>query len=250
MFGQGSPTESHAIRRPAGRSVRVTIVCAAIMLFGAAVRAQTDVPRETLNLRFEWGGGARTQQWTGTIVVDNGSFADARLLGIEADESASIWIEAGQIHIQQGGPRTYDGVDVQITAPADATITVAFQPLGAALPQTIKIPLASLVDDDHRAPLDEHDNQLLVRRTPGDRLRIDFARDALVFEPGEQFTSTVTAHRTGAPPGSELRLRAGLTAARGEGVVWSDNYRLRIPLDGRAAGSQPVDVPLPVLEGV
>ena len=253
MFGQGRPIflrEDRALRtQPPIWMVWLAIACAVLGLPTAVAVAQSEADRDSLNLRFEWGSGARTQ-WSGTIAINGSSFADLRPLGMEADVPGSIWIEAGKIHIQQRSARTYDGVDARVTASSGATISIVFQPLGGAPLEAVEISLASLVDEVHRSPLDQQDNQLVVWRVPGDRLHVDFERDTLIFEPGERFLFTVNAHKTGAPPASDLRVRAELVPARGGKSLWSNDYTLRVPDDGGQPAPLPLDVPLPEAEGV
>ena len=61
-------------------------------------------------------------------------------------------------------------------------------------PPPIAIPLGELSGEFRNLPLDARDNRLLVRRTPGDQLRVRMAGDSLVFSPGEKVRMEVQPH--------------------------------------------------------
>ena len=74
-------------------------------------------------VRVAWGGGSE-KLWEGSIAVSRGTISQPRPLGIEADEPGSMWLEDGRLMIRQRSPRGYDGVDIIVTAPADAKLIV------------------------------------------------------------------------------------------------------------------------------
>ena len=78
---------------------------------------------EAIMVRVAWGGGSE-KLWEGSIAVSRGTISQPRPLGIEADEPGSMWLEDGRLLIRQRSPRSYDGVDIIVTAPADARLIV------------------------------------------------------------------------------------------------------------------------------
>ena len=76
-----------------------------------------------MQVRIAWGGGPE-RLWEGTIAVSRGALAHPHLLGIEADEPGSMWLEDGRLVVRQRSPRSYDGVDVTVDAPLDAKLLV------------------------------------------------------------------------------------------------------------------------------
>ncbi len=147
-----------------------------------------------LRLRIVWGSG-QSRQWAGSIRIDSGRLSDFRLLGLEADEPGSMDCMEREIRIQQPSARAYDGLDFRVVAPRSARLVVELAPQGAdEPPRRVDRPLADFVDGFHKEPLDDQENRLLIRRSPGDQLRVTFARDSLVFAPGEQFTFDVQPH--------------------------------------------------------
>ena len=184
MTGQGRPSTSLTVRQPTGSSLLscwalvVALVGLADMatLF-AADKPVADMPAAvaTMRVRIAWGGGAE-RLWHGTIAVSQGTLGEPRPLGIEADEPGSIWLEDGHLVIRQRSSRSYDGVDVLVTAPLDARLLVNLTAADdAQRPPQIEVPLGELSGEFRNLQLDARDNRLLVRRTPGDLLRVSMA---------------------------------------------------------------------------
>ena len=129
MTGQGRPRTSwNAARRVGGAGVFCRAVFVALAASAAAVAAAVPEKRPSadgvaIQVRIAWGGGAE-RLWEGTIAVSRGALAHPRLLGIEADEPGSMWVEDGRLVVRQRSPRSYDGVDVTVDAPADAKLLV------------------------------------------------------------------------------------------------------------------------------
>ena len=199
-----------------------------------------------LRLRVAWGGGAE-RLWTGTIRLSEGALSDVRPLGIEADEPGSMWVVDGQVNIASRSRRAYDGLDVAVDAPLDARLLVSLSASDApAAP--IEIPLTDVAASSHNSNLDEQGNRLLVRRTPGDslRVRLDRAAPSLVFSPGETLKFELEPHLLTVEPGSKVRLEMRLAASRSQEVHWSDEQE--VSLDGQTP--LPVEVALPASEGV
>ena len=90
----------------------------------------------SFSLRRRGGDGARPlgrkseKPWDGSIAVSRGTISQPRPLGLEADEPGSMWLEEGRLLVRQRSPRTYNGVDLVVTGPADARLIV--QLTGAA----------------------------------------------------------------------------------------------------------------------
>ena len=133
------------------------------------------------------GQRRRHRIWQGTIRLTHGKFSNLRALGIEADEPGSIWLDAEGIEIRQRSFRAYDGVDVTVTAELDDQLVISLSSDRETAAKPIEIPLRSIASQSHSSTLDETGNRLLVSRSAGDRLRIQFDRDNLVFSPGETF---------------------------------------------------------------
>jgi hypothetical protein len=200
-----------------------------------------------MRIRIAWGGGAE-RLWEGTIALSQGTLSEPCPLGIEADEPGSMWLEDGRLAIRQRSSRGYDGVDVLVSAPPDAKLLVNLTAADEARhePQ-IAIPLGDLSGEFRKLPLDGHDNRLLVRRTPGDQLRVRLAGDSLVFSPGEKMRLEVQPHLLPVPDGTKIRLRAQLVSAPDQREVWS----LQGPeVQAGSAAGLPLAVPLPEREGV
>lgn len=199
---------------------------------------------ETMRVRIAWGGGGQ-QLWEGNVALSNeGSLAEPRPLGIGADEPGSMWLEAGQLVIRQRSARTYDGVDLLVNAPLESKLLIRLRAAdGYDEPDPVEIPLSQLATEYYHAALDERGNRLLVRRSPGDVLRIRLERDSLsdslVFSSQDEvFRCILEPHLLPVPPGTKIRLDARLVAAGSDDEWWSEQSTVW--------SGQPVDIPLNV----
>jgi len=267
MIGQGGPNTSrgyHASGAPeaARRGCWLTLTIALAFCLRGATAAE-----ETLRVRLDWGGRAGTL-WQGVITVSEGTLSEPCPLGIEADEPGSMWLERGpapagsasapspvpptgpeadRLVIRQRSPRTYDGVDLTVTAPLEANLLIAlWTPRAQSEPEWITVPLAKLLDDLYVADLDDQGNRLLVRRVPGDQLRVTFSRDSLVFSPGETLRFQLQPHLLPVEPGKDVRIEVQLVEGRSSDELWSAE---RAVVAGERAPIEQ-EVRLPDREGV
>ena len=191
-----------------------------------------------MRLRIAWGGGAE-RRWQGAVALSEGTLAEPRLLGIEADEPGSMWLEAGRLVIRQRSPRTYDGVDLLVTAPPEANLLVRLSASDDPVqPDWVAIPLADLVGGFYSADLDDRANRLLVRRTPGDTLQVEMSRRSLVFAPGELLQFKLTPHRLPLKRDTKLRINVQLLGGRNGRELWSAEHAVVV--------GQPLPIPLEV----
>ena len=224
-------------------------LASALVLWTAIATAAVPTGETTLRLRIAWGGGAE-RQWQGTIELEHGTLSESAPLGIEADEPGSIWLEDRRVMVRQRSLRAYDGVDVLATAELSDKLIVRLWPVGNEKEKRrIEIALADLVaGSPSKNALDEQGNQLLVSRSPGDKLRVSFERKSLVFAPGEVFEPALEPHQLGLPAGTPLKIKVQLTAAGAR--TWSKEYDTTTPADGAPATAIPLEIKLPETEGV
>ena len=224
MIGQGRPHPSQDRCMPvAWKAAASAVQRAAIALL--VLSAARAAPADDLRVRIAWGGGAE-RTWQGTISVSDGSISEPQPLGAEADEPGSMWLDGNPpsdhaaLVVQQRSPRGYDGVDVSVSAAPTAKLLVH---LSAAdqrdRPATVEIPLADLSGEFVNKELDNQGNRLLVMRAPGDSLRVRFARESLVFAPGETFRFTLEPHGLPLPKGGSARIKIQLLGGGKE--LWS-----------------------------
>ncbi|HEX5103673.1 MAG TPA: hypothetical protein VFV87_07685 [Pirellulaceae bacterium] len=228
------------------------LVCALAAAFSLAVlvgNVAATAAEFDLGLRIAWGGGEGTS-WQGTIRLSAGVLADPAPLGLEADDPGSMQVVADtMLRIHPRSPRSYDGCDLRVKAPADAKLLIELAPEGAPPPQPLEIPLAQLLKGVAQFPLDERQNRLLVQRSPGDALRVQFAHEHLVFAPGEKLTLNVEPNPADVTPSTSYLLAASLLYGRSEEQLWNKDLELKTDAGARAALAT-VEVPLPLDEGV
>jgi len=264
MIGHGSPSASprplSARRVRAARMAWHFIVALLCILGGTSVASAQNA---TMRLRMEWGGGGE-RLWRGKLAVSEGTLSQPRALGIEADEPGSIYAEAGTIDVRPKSRRVYDGVDFTVTAPLDAFLLVELaspeplpeqkpgaEPVAQPAPLSLRVPLRKLAHEFESAPLDAQGNRLLVRRAPGDRLRVRLSQDSVIYEPGEVAEFEVQPHLLPMPEGTKVRIQAQLTSARGgREVFWTFDHDVVMPAESGETEPLAMPVKLPDVEGV
>ena len=117
--------------------------------------------------------------------------------------------------------------------------------------QRIQVPLGKLLTEAHTSQLDERGNRLLVRRDPGDELRVRFERDSLVFNAGEKFEFHVAPHLVaGVQADDPLVCNVRLSPARTEAKLWEETREVRVEQDGKPQETGPWTLVMPDQEGV
>ncbi len=247
------------VRRVACLSIFLATVSVCLVPFSLAASAAED---SSWNVRIAWGGGT-ARQWRGTIAINDGTLGLLAPLGIEADEPGSMWCEDGKLVIEQPSPRSYDGLDLTAVAPRTAKLTITLMAGGstdAAQPHVVEVPLQQLIEQYHTSAIDDQGNQLLVRRTPGDPLRIEPERASLIFQPGETFKARLRPNVLPIAGETKVRFKLELRSASTDEQKWVQHVEHTLPLAPPAAGSAAgleretsqiaVEFPLPEQEGV
>ena len=224
---------------------------------------------DNVRLRIAWGGGPE-RRWQGQIALTEGTLSEPRALGIEADEVGSMWLTGGPsetapisnhaspdrssskaaetcLAIRQRSPRTYDAVDLSITAPRDAKLVIDLY--GVDEPprnKAIEVRLADVLHGSFSADLDGQGSRLVVRRVPGDELRVRLATRSLVFASGETLKFELEPNLLPVEPGTKLRVKIQLCSARTNQEVRPSE---EIAFTAGQTGPLPVEVPLQLPEG-
>lgn len=262
MHGQGSPQTPHSRLSPVARhrasntsrSLQVAAWLCALVGIVPLASAQ-DV---SLRLWIAWGGG-EARQWQGRIQIEDGELRSSprgpileyRPVGLTPDEPGSMHVDGDTLHIDARSPRTYDGVSLLVNAATDATLTVELTPMDRPQsPQRVVLPLGRLVSEVHSSGLDERGNRLLVRRAPGDELRVRYDPASLVLAPGERFDLHVDPHLVGVEPDTTLIYEVELRRARTDDELWSDRREARSDENGDPPEVGPFSIDLPETQGV
>lgn len=253
MPGQGSPPPVRfgVLRRYLVLPFLVGLITYSLLLAEEAPH-QTPLPEAPLKIciRIAWGGGPE-QLWTGRIWVQPGSLTDPQPLGLEADEPGSFWIDQGQLHLSHRTPRSFDGVDVWVEGGKEAHLKIELKPLGGTQNSSpggknFSVPLNRLITEDFSAELDSEGTRLLVRRRPGDSLRVSLAGDMAVFSPGQTVPIQIQPYGLPVSPETALVMEVQLTHSESSEVLWSVRKEIS------AAQKEPIalEVPLGEQEGV
>jgi hypothetical protein len=247
MLGQGCPKTSGRRFLPIARkAVAPDVVVAALVL---VLLSASSLFGEDIRVRIAWGGGAE-RLWQGSISVSEGSLSQPMALGVEADEPGTMWVEdksgnSTQLTIQSRSVRGYDGVDVSIHAPAGAKLKVQLaSPEDPASTVKFETALKDISGEYINKEIDSHGARLLLMRTPGDMLRVDLAKDQLVFQPGEALKFTLEPHALPLPEDGRAKIKVQLF--NGSKELWTRQYDVQAGVESRI----PQDIPLPKEEGV
>jgi hypothetical protein len=234
MLGQGSPvtTLRAFVRLVAYTATLATFVWGSSCALAEAVEAR---------LRFAWGSSAPSpQKWSGSITLSEGELANLQPLGVEADEAAALRLGDRQVLVTPLVRRAFDGFDVTIRADEAAKVTVDLRALPDAPAKPIEFTLAALAKKLQRAPLDDLGGFLIVQRTPGDALRVEFNRAHLVFAPEESFPLTVHP-QLGDDVGGPATLEAKLYRHNSSDVLWQTTTEY----DPQADAPLPLELTVP-----
>ena len=94
-------------------------------------------------------------------------------------------------------PTLYPGqrVECRLESETDrGKLTVRLWPVGQEQEaRRVEIDLKQLVSQSYTSAIDSKGNQLLVIRSPGDKLRVTFRGSSLVFTPGETFSACASS---------------------------------------------------------
>ncbi len=228
------------------------------LLLGSISIASRTLSAQELDLRLwiAWGGGA-ARQWQGEVRIAPSTDVSAptivrfQPIGLSPDEPGSIHVAGNRLVIEPRTPRSYDAVNLQLTAGKTASLEITLTPDNQTnAVRQVHIPLEQLVSEIHTSLLDERGNRLLVRRSPGDDMRVRFDREDLVFSPGETFEFRLDPHLLGLEADDALVYHAELRRNGSEDVDWEDSRNLRADANGEPPESGAFQVPMPVDEGV
>jgi len=243
MIGQGRPTGSFLLAR-----IPRSLFRAALVLISLFIPTGAWAENVAARLRIEWGGGSE-RVWQGSISLSTGRLFGITALGLEADEVSTIAGDEQQIILSGRSPRVYDGLDVSFEAPRDATLRIDLAAGDEGTVEPVEIVVGDLLDNAHNSALDKSGNRLSARRAPGDRLRVKFDRDHLIFAAGETWNLEVEPAMGGIPPESRLRLSSRLLATDGT-QAWIDEREWTSPAEGALSNPVSLSVPMPQADGV
>ncbi len=240
------------------------IFCTSLGISQAGWAQSAVDDRVDVQLRVEWGGGARTL-WQGRIrLVDpaneesnsnvSPNLQRLRLLGIEADEVGSMWLEGGEsVVIKSRSPRAYDGFDISVTGSPSARLVVELssqsQDPDAVPVEPLEIPLAQVLHEFTSRSLDDSGNRLLVRRMPGDKLRFRTRRAGMLYQPGEPLEFSVVPHLLNLPDQTPWKIDVTLRAAGSSRILVTESKEYAGD-QGPAWPEMPIGIESPETEGV
>ena len=261
MHGQGRPQTAGALPAAEDRRTVCGVRCcllSATLCLCTALCAPLTAQDLDLRLWIAWGGGA-SREWEGHIQLTDPSanplrrdaIVEFEAVGLSPDEPGSMYVEGRKLVIQPRTPRSYDAVSLRVKASRQSTLSVQLTPddRSEAVRQ-IQVPLDQMVSEVHTFDLDERGNRLLIRRAPGDKLRVRFDRDNLVFAPGEQFDFYLDPHLVDIQPDEALVYQAELRRNRSDDTVWELTQETKADGRGDPPESAPFQLPLPSEEGV
>src|SRR6266705_1048636 len=108
MRGQGSPSPRRLSRQPrAPRRARPVLLFAlawiVVECLGPSAASSVFSAEQQLRIRIAWGGGT-PRPWLGSVSVSQGADRQVTLLGVEADDPGSVWLDGDSAWIQHRRP--------------------------------------------------------------------------------------------------------------------------------------------------
>ena len=258
MIGHGGPASTPHTRQRAERAalcalhlsrtaLAYVIALATAVGLSESAPAQTQPSGESARLRIAWGGGEPTQ-WYGRIAIINGTLESLRLLSSNADSTGSIWQQDNEVRVASLSARQSEAIEVAVHAAMDSKLLIELAAsAGTELVRT-EVPLADLARGPTSLRLDERGNTLQVQNTIDPGMRIRFDRESLICAPGEQLSIDLQPTITGLSPGTTLDLQSTLSPLGSTELLWKDQQRLSVPVDGPL--SVRLNIPIPSSEGV
>ncbi len=205
-----------------------------------------------VRLRVEWGYG-QPRQWNGSLRVSDGTVRDLAVLGWSADAPGCVLLDQNAVRVAHRQQLDYDGFDITVTGSLDSRVLLEFAPRDQPSERRyLEIPLQKFLPSDglHDSSLDQQANRLVVRRAPGDRLRLDVEPRSLVFSKGEQFEMEVSVYRPGFLLDSEGALHVKLRRGRQGEEIWNRQSVISAMQGAVQADFRPLRFPVPDQEGV
>ncbi len=224
------------------------------LLFCAhAATAYGQLSEQDVGVRLTWGEGA-PRTWHGSIQLTAGRIVSAERLGFAADAPGAMAMQDGVLKFWQRGPTPFDGMDVRLQGPGTAKLIVTLASAdGDDPPRQVELTLQQFTSRQpfyDSSKLDDLQNRVVARRAPGDRLRVEFQRDSLVFSPGEGFAFKVLPAHLGFPPGTQLKCHVELVQIHAGEAVWEDESSFEIDVNGDAPPFGPLQLTMPTTEDV
>jgi hypothetical protein len=206
------------------------------------------VRQADMRLHIEWGGGT-PRRWSGEIHLEQGSLLEATPIGFEPMPPGGWLVRDNSVVLRQPNPRAYDGVAIKVATTLEESLLFSFRTEQAGA-QTFSVPLKDLAQGSQSFELDDNGNRLLVRRAPGDELRVKWDRTSTIFEPLETVTLFVVPNLLDGQPFTNRRCRVQLIDPRDQRQLWDFDVDTAVKPDARMDELGPYAVPMPRTEGI
>lgn len=167
-----------------------------------------------VRLRVIWGG-ASLRAYEGNISVADGFVQTCSAISMQVDSAATVELkDSHQILVHPTSPTTYGGLDFQIQGNPNTKVTISLRDPSSketdAPYKTLEKTLQEILADTCSIALDPSGNALVINRPAEDRLRLNIAREHLVFHPEEAIPLSITGKHLGLGNNTPLKLSVTL----------------------------------------
>lgn len=167
-----------------------------------------------VRLRVVWGG-ASLRAYEGDISVADGFVQTCSAISMQVDSAATVELrDSHQILVHQTSPTTYGGLDFQLQGNPNTKITISLRDPSSketdAPYKTLEKTLQEILTDSCSVSLDPSGNALVINRPAEDHLRLNIAREHLVFRPEEAIPLSITGKHLGLGNNTPLKLTVTL----------------------------------------
>ncbi|MEZ6098720.1 MAG: hypothetical protein R3E01_07100 [Pirellulaceae bacterium] len=179
----------------------------------------------------------------------DGEVLEVQSLRVEQQAPGSRYVRDGQVPLELIGPLRYEAVELLVRGEPNSKLEVTLtDPPAGVVPLPITVPLSKLTVGQS-ANLDDDGNRVVIRRAPGDTLRVDPRRPSLVFSGGEVWEPNIEAVLFDWPDAREIKLKLSLISSAGGSSVWSEERSWNARRDLSQPAGQSFSIPMPVREG-
>lgn len=242
------------IRRPNRAPFFVCRLIVLVLLLAAAFTAIASAPLDEtdqdVRLRLEWTGD-KAELWAGILETSQGAFSNSVSLNAGADRAGTLGSDGQGLWFSRRSRLRDDGFEVTLRAPRGARICFTLQTeVQGGWRRQFEWKVAEIGRDPIVFAFGDRPGRLIVRRAPGDELRVSVDRPHLIYRPGEIFKAVLSPDLNSIPGAlSGAKLDWEIRASRTDRIV-SRGSLPSLPLAPRTGRPQvPIEFPLPDDEG-
>ena len=179
MNGHGSPPLTGRCGR---RSYRQLLWLLAIWFCALPFSSVLAEPT-SVRVRFEWSD-PEPRIWMGYVEMEGGQFSDFRVLGLDADQPGAYVLEHQRVRVWPRFATQRSGFETLVSGELDDVIRLRLRPeSNSTVTESVDVTLRELLQQDVTRTGVVEGHRLTIRRAPGDKIRVGFPQNHMIFSP-------------------------------------------------------------------